>query len=156
MPKINTRDIPGYADMTPEEKLSALEGMEIPADQTEEINKLKRGLALAHMEIGHAKEAAERDGKEYDSLMDMQTPEIQVHVNSLSETVQIGREALELEQAGYPYSIALKLAEAVHKGDFEAAAKYMEVHENNERTTNAAEIAEQEEQAKLRRIFGLK
>lgn len=156
MPKINTRDIPGYADMTPEEKLSALEGMEIPADQTEEINKLKRGLALAHMEIGHAKEAAERDGKEYDSLMDQQTPAIQAHVNGLKDDIAIGKEALDLEAAGYDYATALMLAEAVHKGNFDKAAAIMQAHENNERITHANEIKEAEETAALRKAFGLR
>lgn len=156
MPRIDTKSIEGYDSMTPEEKLSALESIEIPADQTEEIIKLKRGLSLAHMEIAHAKEAAERDGKEYDSLMDKQSPAIQAHVNSLSETIQIGREALDLEACGFSYSEALMLAEATHAGDFDKAAKIMEAHENNERTTHAAEIKEAEKTARLRKAFGLR
>lgn len=156
MPRIDTKSIEGYDSMTPEEKLSVLETMEIPADQTEEIIKLKRGLSLAHMEIAHAKEVAERDGKEYDSLMDKQNPAIQAHVNSLSETIQIGREALDLEACGYSYAEALMLAEATHAGDFDKAAMLMQAHENAERKRNADKIKEAEETAALRRAFGLR
>lgn len=156
MPKINTRDIPGYADMTPEEKLSTLESIEIPADQTEEIINLKRGLSQAHAEIAANKEAKEDAGEIWKDSVQRYTPEIQAKVDSLSDTIAIGREALELESCGYDYATALKLSEAVHKGDFETAAKYMQMYENNERTMHAAEIKEAEETAKLRRAFGLR
>ena len=126
--------------------------------EKDEINRYKRQLALAYAENYALRRtlSEEKADTQPPAIMEYQTEKIKREFESVRETVQVGREALALESAGYDYATALKLAEAVHKGDFEAAAKYMEVHENNERTTNAAEIAEQEEQAKLRRIFGLR
>ena len=156
MPKINTRKIPGYDDMTTEEKLSALESIEIPADQTEEIINLKRGLSQAHAEIAANKEAKEDAGEIWKDSVQRYTPEIQAKVDSLSDTIAIGREALDLEACGFPYAEALMFAEATHAGDFDKAAMIMQAHENNERTIHADEIRRSEETAKLRRAFGLR
>lgn len=126
--------------------------------EKDEINRYKRQLALAYAENDALRRtlSEEKADTQQPTIMEHQTPEVKREFESVRETVQIGREALDLEAAGYDYATALKLSEAVHKGDFETAAKYMEMYENNERTTNAAEIAEAEEQAKLRRIFGLR
>lgn len=126
--------------------------------EKDEINRYKRQLALAYAENDALRRtlSEEKADAQPPAIMEYQTEKIKREFESVRETVQIGREALELEQAGYPYSIALKLSEAIHKGDFEAAAKYMEVHENNERTAHANEIKEAEETAALRKAFGLR
>lgn len=133
--------------------------MNLTDDEWKEINSLKRQLALAYTENAALRRQAQTE-EETDTqppaIMEYQTPEIKREYESMRETIAIGKEALNLEAAGYDYGTALKLSEAVHKGDFAAAAKYMEMHENNERTAHAAEIKEAEETAKLRKAFGLR
>lgn len=126
--------------------------------EKDEIIRYKRQLALAYTENAALRRQAQTEEKpdtQPPAIMEYQPPEIKREFESVRETIAIGREAMDLEAAGYPYSIALKLSEAVHNGDFETAAKLMEIHENNERTAHAAEIKEAEETAKLRRAFGL-
>lgn len=133
--------------------------MNLTDDEWKEINSLKRQLALSYMEnaaLRRQTQSEEETDTQQPAIMEHQTPEIKREYESMRETIAIGREALDLEAAGYDYATALKLSEAVHKGDFETAAKYMEMHENNERTAHAAEIKEAEETAKLRKAFGLR
>lgn len=152
MPKINTKQIDGYDSMTDAEKLAALENLEIPADLSEENLNLKRALSIANAEIEQ-----NREKDDWTPTTQMYVPEIQSEVDALNKPfVAIGKEALDLEAAGFDYATALKLAEAVHNGDFETAAKFQQMHENNERAAHAAEIAEAEETAALRKLFGLR
>ena len=126
--------------------------------EKDEIVRFKRQLALAYAENDALRRtlSEEKADTQPPAIMDMQTPEVKREFESVRETIAIGKEALDLEAAGYDYATALKLSEAVHKGDFETAAKYMEMYENNERTAHAAEIKEADETAKLRKVFGLK
>ena len=50
--KIDTTKIEGYADMSPEQKLAALEGydMDVPAPDTSEIQRLKEAVSRANSE----------------------------------------------------------------------------------------------------------
>jgi len=133
--------------------------MNLTDDEWKEINSLKRQLALSYMEnaaLRRQTKTEEDADTQPPAIMEHQPPEIKREYESMRETIAIGREALDLEAAGYDYATALKLSEAVHKGDFETAAKYMEMYENNERTAHAAEIKEAGETAKLRKAFGLR
>ena len=53
--KIDTTTIEGYADMTAEQKLAALEAFEYE-DNSAEIEKLKKNLSKANSERGRQKE----------------------------------------------------------------------------------------------------
>lgn len=55
--KIDTSKIAGYADMSPEEKLEALEGLELeaPTPDTSEIQKLKDAVSRANSEAAEYK-----------------------------------------------------------------------------------------------------
>lgn len=133
--------------------------MNLTDDEWKEINSLKRQLALAYTEnaaLRRQAQAEEETEIQPPAIMEHQPPEIKREFESVRETIAIGREALDLEAAGYDYATALMLAEAVHKGDFEKAAMLMQAHENNERTAHAAEIKEAGETAKLRKAFGLR
>ena len=127
--------------------------------EKDEINRYKRQLALAYAENDALRRETlsdEETNAQAPAIMEQQTPEVKQEFESVRETIAIGQEAALLEQSGIPYSIALKISEAVHVDDFEAAGKLMDLYEEQQRTTNAAEIAEAEEQARLRRIFGLR
>lgn len=156
MPKINTRKIPGYDDMTTEEKLSALENTEIPAYSNDEVIDLRRKLSLAYAEIETNKKAKEDAGETWMPTIQHYPPEIQSRLDNMNEIVEVGKEALELENCGFDYASALLLAEATHAGDFDKAARIMQAHENNERTAHAAKIKETKETAALRKAFGLR
>ena len=128
-------------------------------EELDEITALKRQLALSYTENAALRRETlsdEETGAQAPEIMEQQTPEVKQEFESVRETIAIGQEAALLEQSGIPYSIALKISEAVHVDDFEAAGKLMDLYEEQQRTTNAAEIAEAEEQARLRRIFGLR
>ena len=75
--------------------------------------------------------------------------------SAFERELNITREARMLEGSGMPYSIALKVAEATHAGDYELAGRILQSHENNMRIANADVIAEEERDAEIRKYFGL-
>ncbi len=117
---------------------------------------LKRALAQAYCELQANKEQKEADGETWKPATYSYAPDVQSRIDALKQTAEIGKEALDLESVGIPYSVALKIAEATHDGDYEGAARLLQIHEKNERTIHAAEIAEQEEETQLRKVFGLR
>ena len=128
-------------------------------EELDEITALKRQLALSYMENDALRrETLSDEGTDAQALgiIEQQTPEVKREYEGLRDTIAIGQEAALLEQSGVPYSIALKISEAVHADDFESAGKLVDLYEEQQRAANADSIKEQEEQATLRRLFGLR
>lgn len=126
--------------------------------EKDEIVRFKRQLALAYAENDALRRETlsdEETNAQAPEIMEHQTPEVKQEFEGLRETIAIGQEAALLEQSGIPYSIALKISEAVHADDFESAGKLMDMYEEQQRAANADAIREQREDAELRRIFGL-
>lgn len=127
--------------------------------EKDEINRYKRQLALAYAENDALRRETLSDEEadaQAPAIIEQQTPEVKREYEGLRDTIAIGQEAALLEQSGVPYSIALKISEAVHADDFESAGKLVDLYEEQQRAANADSIKEQEEQATLRRVFGLR
>ena len=55
MAKIDTTKIEGYADMTAEQKLAALEAFELPDNNSAELERLKNAVSKANSEAAEYK-----------------------------------------------------------------------------------------------------
>lgn len=155
MPKFDTSKIPGYDSMTVEEKINALENATIPADQTDEVIKLKRNITLALSELhANRRTVEEQDG--YWNEDAATHPNKAQERSELQKEIQIGRAADGFVSAGMDYHSALQLATAIENGDYESSSRLLSAFDEAQRLKNADAIKEAEEQAKLRRIFGLR
>lgn len=119
--KVDTSKINGYEDMTPEEKLTALEAYEFEAPNTGEVERLKAALSksnsenaewkkkynskLSDEEAKAAKEAEEREAMEKE-------------LASLRKEKAIGTYKSAYLELGYDAEMAAENAAALHSGDF--------------------------------------
>ena len=126
MAKIDVSTIAGYADMSAEDKIAALEAYEIadtkPVDNGGEIEKLKTALSKANSEAADWKrqyreklteqEKAEADRAEVDRAMREENEALK-YKNAVYEfkTTYLGM--------GYDAELASATAEAMAKGDYE-------------------------------------
>lgn len=122
--------------------------------EREEINAYKRQLA-ENAAWRRDSLSEEETSVQPPTITEQQIPAVRREYESVKDTIAVGQQAALLEQSGIPYSVALKISEAVNAGDFEAAAMLTKAHENNERIAHAAEAEAIEEEARLRVIFGL-
>ena len=140
MAKIDTTSIQGYSEMTPDEKVAALEGYDYPdsTGSTDEVNRLKSLLAKANSEAAQLKRERnarltdeERAKQENDQRMQAMEEELQ----ALREEKAIaGYKAKYLVQ-GYDEALASDSAEALARGDmtkvFDNQAKFMKSFAKN-------------------------
>ena len=175
--KIDTTQISGYAEMTAEEKLKALEELEIeaPKDNSEEVAKLKTALSNANSQAAEWKrqfrekqteaERAEAERKEREAA-------VEDELRSLRRDKTVSGYVAQYIALGYSKELALKAAEAKADGDaatdFECQREFMEAmrKEMEEAALNkqptltsgappTAKQAEQENINKMRHYFGL-
>ena len=175
--KIDTTQISGYAEMTAEEKLKALEEFEIeaPKDSTEEVNKLRAALSNANSQAAEWKrqfrekqteaERAEAERKEREAA-------VEDELRTLRRDKTVSGYVAQYLALGYSKELALKAAEAKADGDAatdfecqrehqEAMRKEMEEAALNKQPTltsgapPTAKQAEQENINKMRHYFGL-
>ena len=144
--------IPGYDSMSTDEKIAALENLEIPADQTDEVVKLKRNLSMAYTELESHKHDAERRGEVWQEMT--YHPAKAEDEASIKKDLEIGRTAQQLTEAGFSYADALRSAQAINAGDYATAAEIQRRYHEQAAQTPAAQ--ERREDAELRRIFGLR
>ena len=175
--KIDTTQISGYAEMTAEEKLKALEEFEIeaPKDNSEEVAKLKTALSNANSQAAEWKrqfrekqteaERAEAERKEREAA-------VEDELRSLRRDKTVSGYVAQYLALGYSKELALKAAEAKADGDaatdFECQREFMEAKQkeleaaalNKQPTLTpgappTAKQAEQENINKMRHYFGL-
>ena len=175
--KIDTTQISGYAEMTAEEKLKALEEFEIeaPKDNTEEVSKLKAALSNANSQAAEWKrqfrekqteaERAEAERKEREAAVDEE-------LRTLRRDKTVSGYVAQYLALGYSKELALKAAEAKADGDAatdfecqrehqEAMRKEMEAAALSKQPTltpgapPTAKQAELEAQNKIRAYMGL-
>lgn len=151
MAKITTR-IEGYADMTAEEKLKALEELEIeaPKDNREAVEKLQAALNAASADASRWKkelrekqteaERAEADRKERDA-------KVEEELKSLRRDKSVSGYLAQYLSLGYSKDLALKAAEAMADGD--AATSLACQQEFIEAKTKELEAAALSKQPKL-------
>ena len=175
--KIDTSKIDGYAEMTAEDKLKALEEYEIetPKDNSEEINKLKASLSKANSDAAELK----RQFREKQSEQERAEAEraerekaVEDELRTLRRDKTVSGYLAQCLALGYDKELALKAAEAMADND---AAKIMECQSefldakkkeyeaaalNKQPTLTSgapptAKQAEQDETNKIRHYFGL-
>lgn len=142
MAKIDISKIEGYADMSAEEKLAALEGLEIPEpdysgfvrkevfDKTaSEAADFKRKLRerMTEEEAAQAKAAEEREKAAADLAA------IQAELNQLRTEKLVGENMAKFLGLGYGEKLARETAEAMVNGEtdivFRNHAKFLAEHE---------------------------
>ena len=176
--KIDTTAISGYAEMSAEEKLAALEAYEFEApkaDESEEVKKLKTALSNANSQAADWKrqfrekqteaERAEAERKEHEQA-------VEDELRTLRRDKTVSGYVAQYLALGYTQELALKAAEATADNDaatimscqqeyIAAKTKELEAAALNKQPTltpgapPTAKQAEEEATNKLRQHFGL-
>ena len=175
--KIDTSKITGYAEMTAEEKLKALEEYEIetPKDNGDEVTKLKTALSKANSDAAEWKrqfrekqteqERAEAERAEREKA-------VEDELRTLRRDKTVSGYVAQCLALGYDKDLALRAAEAMADGDaasilacqqdfLESKQKEIEAAALNKQPTltsgapPTAQQAEQDAENKLRLHFGL-
>jgi hypothetical protein len=175
--KIDTSKITGYADMTAEEKLKALEEFEIetPKDNGDEVTKLKTALSKANSDAAEWKrqfrekqteqERAEAERAEHEKA-------VEDELRTLRRDKTVSGYVAQCLALGYDKDLALRAAEAMADNDaaaimacqqdfLEAKQKELEAAALNKQPTltpgapPTAKQAELETQNKMRSYMGL-
>ena len=175
--KIDTSKIPGYADLSAEEKLLALEAYEIeePKDASEEVTKLRTALSKANSDAAEWKrqfreKQTEAERAEAERAEREKAVEEELRLLRRDKTVS-GYVAQHLA-LGYDKDLALRAAEAMADNDaagiiacqqefLVAKTKEIEANSLNRQPTltsgapPTAQSAEKNAQNEMRRIMGL-
>lgn len=122
--KIDTSKIAGYADMSAEEKLAALEGLELeaPTPDAGEIQKLKDAVSRANSEAAEYKKQlrAKLSDDEAKAAQDAEEREaMQKELEGLRRDKAVGAFQAKFLGLGYDAQSAQKAAKALQAGDFE-------------------------------------
>lgn len=147
-----TELIEGYADMTAEEKLAALEALEQPQADTSEVEKYKNAFNKSSHELAELKKAnkaLEEEKKSKmteDELAEAERQELLKELKDENENLKDENENLKREKAvseakaqyialGYSEELAAKTANALYEGDtasvIEAAKTYRKTLEQS-------------------------
>lgn len=121
MAKINTSAIEGYADMTAEEKLAALEAMDIP-----DVDKMKSALDKATSEAaGYKKQLRERMTEDEAKEAERAAREaaIQKELEQLRAEKLVDQHTAKFLGLGYDEKLARETAAALATGDNELVFK---------------------------------
>ena len=175
--KIDTTKIEGYADMSAEEKLAALEGYEIDPPETDgrEIQRLKEALSKSNSEAAEYKRQlrAKQTDEEARAAEAARAQEaMQQELEALRKDKAVGAYKAKFLELGYDPDSANKAALALQSGDFETvfdtqaafidSAKRAAVSESlgqqpklTPGTPIGKEAQEKAEFAELRRFMGL-
>lgn len=140
--KLNTTGIEGYAEMTPEEKVAALEALDLPEQDTNELTRYKNALNKATSEAADYKrqlreKMSEQEQKDADAAEASKRMQQELADLKYEKTVT-GYKASYIAM-GYSEELAKATAEALAKGDLDTVI-------SNQKTFNAAQ--EQAFQAK--------
>ena len=175
--KIDTSTIPGFAEMSPEDKLKALEDFEfeVPKDNSEEVAKLKNALSNANSQAAEFRrqlrekqtetERAEAERAEREKA-------VEEELRGLRRDKTVSSYVANCLALGYSKDLALKAAEAMADNDaaaimdcqrefLEAKQKELEAAALNKQPTLTAGApptatdADKDEKNRLRRYAGL-
>ena len=119
--KINTNNIEGYETMSVEEKLAALEALELP-----DVDKMKSALDKATSEAaGYKKQLRDRmteeEAAKAKAAEDMAS--VMAELEALRAKEAIGEYTTQFMSIGYDEALARSTAQAIQKGDMTAMFK---------------------------------
>lgn len=142
MPKIDTSTIEGYAEMSAEDKLAALEAYEY-SDGADELSKYKNATSKANSEAAEykrqLKEAQERlaeaDAKANEGQTDAerQLAEMQKQLDAMRHEKVVSDNTARFVSNGFSAELSARAAVALADGDaeqvFAAIAEFIETHD---------------------------
>lgn len=140
MAKIDISKIEGYADMTPEEKIAALEAVEYD-DFSAEVEKYKNAASKANSEAAewrkkHNALLSEDEQKRQAEKEEMET--LRKENSELKKEKEIAGHKAKFIAMGYDESLATETAEALVEGDTEKVfanqKTFLEAHDKKIKT----------------------
>ena len=135
MAKIDTSKIEGYADMTPEQKVAALEAIEYE-DNASELERYKNAASKANSEAAEWKKKhnallSEEDKKKQESDEELTT--LRKKVEDLEKEKLVAGHKAQFLALGYEETLAAETAQAMADGDtakvFANQKKFLESHD---------------------------
>ena len=175
--KIDTSKITGYAEMTAEDKLKALEEYEIetPKDNGDEVTKLKTALSNANSQAAEYKRALrekQSEAERAEAERAEREKAVEDELRTLRRDKTVSGYIAQCLALGYDKDLALRAAEAMADGDaasilacqqdfLESKQKELEAAALNKQPTltsgspPTAKQADAEADDKLRYYFGL-
>lgn len=127
--KVNVNEIPGYSEMSAEDKIKALEAFEFEAPkQTEdgEVKKLREALSKTNSEAANLKRALHEKMSEAEKA-EAERKEREQQIEEELNTLRKDRKIATLEKAylaaGYPADLAAASAVAQAEGDTDTVLK---------------------------------
>lgn len=144
MPRIDTSSIEGYAEMTADEKLAALEAFEYD-DGSDELGKYKNATTKANSEAAEYKrqlkeaqaKLAEADSRasEGQTEAERQIAEMRAQLESMQRDKTVADYTARLVSSGFEPELAATGAAALADGDapafFDGLAKFIEAHDKS-------------------------
>jgi hypothetical protein len=135
MAKIDTSTIQGYADMSAEEKLAALEALDLP-DNASEIERYKNAASKANSEAADYKrklKEATANGEKAVEASNTELTAIKEQLASLQREKCISEHTASFIAQGYDKDLAAESATALIDGNaaklFENMTKFMAAHD---------------------------
>lgn len=121
--KIDVTKIDGYENMTAEEKLKALEelDLEVPKDNSDEMLKLKEALNKASSDVANYKKQLKEKMTEQERIEAERKEELEKKdklLNDLLKEKQVTDFTNNFLSVGYSEDVAKSSAEAIVNGDF--------------------------------------
>lgn len=135
MAKIDTTKIEGYADMTPEQKIAALEAMEYE-DNASELERYKNAASKANSEAAEWKRKhnallSEEDKKKQENEEELTT--LRKRVEEMEKEKLISGHKARFLALGYDETLADETAKAMANGEtdkvFANQKKFLETHD---------------------------
>jgi hypothetical protein len=125
MAQIDTSKIEGYAEMTPEQKVAALEAFSMPDPdysgyvKKDVFDKTASDLAQTKKDLKARMTEEERTKAEHDAEL----AEYKTKYEELQKEKNIAKNRAEFISAGYDEALAQETAEALEKGDYATVFK---------------------------------
>jgi hypothetical protein len=120
MANIDITKIDGYAQMTPEQKVAALESYDFDGGNDAELDKLRKAISKANSEAAESKrqlrekQTAEEIAK---AEQESKQKELQEKYDALLKEQTISKYAAKYREQGYDEKLAMDTAEALYSGD---------------------------------------
>lgn len=144
MPKIDTTLISGYGDMTPEQKLAALEGYEYE-DHAQELEKAKSALSKSNSEAADWKKKYNAKLTEEEQKQQQESEELEkLKKNNveLLEKISVSENKAHLLGLGYDEALATDTAKAMFDGDMEKVFANQKKHQETMEKSIKAKLLE--------------
>lgn len=133
MPKIDTSNIEGYADMTAEEKVAALEAYEHePVVDTSGEERLKSALSKANSEAAEWKRkhnALLSEEEQTKIAAEEELKQMRADLETLQKEKALSEHKAQFLGLGYEEAKAQKMAEAWQDGDVAKFSEFMKEHQ---------------------------